>query len=61
MVEERDAPAPRSFVDEIAFDDAIELAEYARTKLGKKKIVLMGQSTGSLLGLKVAQKRPERA
>lgn len=40
-------------------DDAIELAEYVRGKLGKRKLVLVGQSTGSLLGLKVAQRRPD--
>lgn len=40
-------------------DDAIELAEYVRGKLGKQKLVLVGQSTGSLLGLKVAQRRPD--
>ena len=40
-------------------DDAIELAEYARRKLGKKKIVLVGQSAGTALGLKVAQARPD--
>lgn len=40
-------------------DDAIELAEYARKKLGPKKIVLVGQSAGSELGLQAAQRRPD--
>lgn len=40
-------------------NDAIELSEYVLKKLGKRKLVLVGQSTGSLLGLKVAQRRPD--
>ena len=40
-------------------NDAIELAEYALKKLGKQKLVPVGQSTGSLLGLRVAQRRPD--
>jgi pimeloyl-ACP methyl ester carboxylesterase len=40
-------------------DDAIALTEYALKKLGKAKLVLVGQSAGSALGLKVAQRRPD--
>src|SRR3954470_4094286 len=40
-------------------EDAVELAEHARKKLGKRKLILVGQSAGSLLGLKVAQRRPD--
>jgi len=40
-------------------DDAIALTEYALKKLGKTKLVLVGQSAGSALGLKVAQRRPD--
>ena len=40
-------------------DDAIELTEYIASKLGTKKLVLMGQSAGTVLGLKVAQRRPD--
>ena len=52
------AAMPRFNLDRVV-DDAIELAEYARAKLGQKKIVLVGQSAGSALGLKVAQRRPD--
>jgi pimeloyl-ACP methyl ester carboxylesterase len=40
-------------------DDAIALTAYALKKLGKTKLVLVGQSAGSALGLKVAQRRPD--
>jgi pimeloyl-ACP methyl ester carboxylesterase len=40
-------------------EDAIALTEYVLKKLGKKKLVLVGQSAGSALGLKVAQRRPD--
>ena len=53
-----EAAMPAFNLDRVV-NDAIELAEYARKKLGKKKLILVGQSTGSLLGLKVAQRRPE--
>ncbi len=39
--------------------DTVALTEYALKKLGKKKLVLAGQSAGSALGLKVAQRRPD--
>lgn len=40
-------------------DDAIELIELLRQKYGKRKIVLVGHSWGSLLGLAVATARPD--
>lgn len=40
-------------------DDAIELIELLRTKYGKRKVVLMGHSWGSVVGLSVALKRPD--
>ena len=40
-------------------DDAIELIELLRQKYGKRKIILLGHSWGSLLGLSVAAKRPD--
>ena len=39
--------------------DAAEVAEYARTKLGKPKIILVGHSWGSILGVRLAKKRPD--
>lgn len=53
-----EAAMPAFKLDRVV-NDAIELAEYARRKLAKRKLVLVGQSTGSLLGLKVAQRRPD--
>ncbi len=40
-------------------DDAIAVADHVLKKLGKKKLVLIGQSAGTVLGLKVAQRRPD--
>jgi len=56
---ERNGAAMPRFNLQRVLDDAIELAEYARAKLGKTKVVLVGQSAGSLLGLKVVQARPD--
>ena len=39
-------------------DDGIELTEYLCTHLGKKKIIVIGSSTGTLVGLIMAHKRP---
>lgn len=40
-------------------DDTIELIDLLRKKYGKRKILLMGHSWGSFLGLAVATKRPD--
>ncbi len=40
-------------------DDTIELIEQLRQRYGKRKVVLMGLSWGSMVGLMVAQKRPD--
>jgi pimeloyl-ACP methyl ester carboxylesterase len=39
-------------------DDAIELIELLQKRYGKRKVVLMGHSWGSIIGLSVAVKRP---
>jgi pimeloyl-ACP methyl ester carboxylesterase len=39
--------------------DGIELAEYLRTTLHKKKIILLGHSFGSLLGNYIVKARPD--
>lgn len=48
---------------ELSFDrlalDGIEVAEHLRTRLGKRKIVVLAMSAGSVTGLKMIQARPE--
>lgn len=40
-------------------DDAVELIELLGKRYGKRKVVLMGHSWGSVVGLSVAVKRPD--
>src|SRR6185436_3823024 len=40
-------------------DDTIEVSDYVRKRLGKRKVVLLGWSWGSLLGIEAVHKRPE--
>jgi pimeloyl-ACP methyl ester carboxylesterase len=40
-------------------DDAIEVAEYVRKRYHKKKIILMGHSWGTVIGMSAALKRPD--
>jgi pimeloyl-ACP methyl ester carboxylesterase len=40
-------------------DDAIELIEFLRRKYGKHKVILIGHSWGSVVGLSTAAKRPD--
>lgn len=40
-------------------DDAIELIDLLRRKYGKRKVILLGHSWGSVVGLMVAAKRPD--
>jgi len=40
-------------------DDAIELIEALRSKYGKRKVILLGHSWGSMVGLSVAIERPD--
>ncbi|HVT72816.1 MAG TPA: alpha/beta hydrolase [Lacunisphaera sp.] len=39
--------------------DGIEVAEHLRRRLGKEKIVLLGHSFGSILGVKMVKSRPD--
>jgi len=39
--------------------DGIEVAEYVRTRLGQPKMILVGYSWGSVLGLELARRRPD--
>lgn len=40
-------------------DDAIEIAEYVKARYHAKKIVLMGHSWGTIIGMHAALKRPD--
>lgn len=40
-------------------DDAIEVAEHLRERYGKKKLILMGHSWGTIVAMKAALKRPD--
>jgi pimeloyl-ACP methyl ester carboxylesterase len=39
--------------------DAIEVAEHVRRRLGKRRIILVGQSWGAMLGVNVVARRPD--
>jgi len=39
--------------------DAMEVTRYALNRLGKRKLILVGQSFGAMLGLMVAKRAPE--
>lgn len=49
---------PTMTVDQLVHD-GIELAEYVRRHLGKSKIILVGHSFGSVLGVTMAHRRPD--
>lgn len=40
-------------------DDAIEVAEHIRRKYGQRKLILMGHSWGTIIGMGAALKRPD--
>jgi len=40
-------------------DDAIEVAEHLRQRYGKRKLILMGHSWGTIIGMGAALKRPD--
>ena len=50
--------SPDMTMDRFALD-AIEIAEHVRRRLGKRKIVLVGQSWGAALGVHVVKRRPD--
>jgi pimeloyl-ACP methyl ester carboxylesterase len=55
--------APESIADSIRIqryvDDAIEVAEHLRKRYGKQKLILMGHSWGTVVGMHAALKRPD--
>jgi pimeloyl-ACP methyl ester carboxylesterase len=52
------AVAPTLTVERLV-QDGIELAEYLRKRLAQDKIILVGHSFGSLLGIRMARARPD--
>jgi pimeloyl-ACP methyl ester carboxylesterase len=40
-------------------DDAVEIAEHVRTRFSQRKVILVGQSCGSLLGVHAIKRRPD--
>jgi pimeloyl-ACP methyl ester carboxylesterase len=50
--------APTMTVDQMA-QDGIEVAEFLRTHLHKEKVILVGGSWGSFLGIHMVKKRPD--
>jgi pimeloyl-ACP methyl ester carboxylesterase len=55
----RNPSAPEDMTLERLTQDAIEIAEYAQDKLDKDKLVLVGQSWGSMIGWTAALRRPD--
>ena len=53
-----DAIAPTMTLDRMT-QDGIELAEYLRIRLHKEKLVLVGHSWGSFLGIHIVKQRPD--
>jgi len=55
--------APESISDSIRIsryvDDAIEVAEHIRQKYGKRKLILMAHSWGTVVGMAAALRRPD--
>src|SRR5262249_12629821 len=50
--------APTSTLERMV-KDGVEIAEYLRKSLGKEKIILVGHSFGSILGVLMARARPD--
>ncbi len=40
-------------------DDVVEIAQHLQSRLSQRKVILVGQSWGSLLGVNVIKRRPE--
>lgn len=56
---EADAGLARTVNRKQYISDAIELIETLRTEFGQRKIILVGQSWGTVLALEVAHRRPD--
>jgi pimeloyl-ACP methyl ester carboxylesterase len=54
----RDGAAREMSLDRVA-QDGIALAQFLRRRLGKRKIVVLGHSWGTMVGLRMVTQRPE--
>lgn len=52
-------PDPATLTPQRYVDDAIELIQLLETRYGKRKIIVVGHSWGSVVGLSVAIQRPD--
>jgi pimeloyl-ACP methyl ester carboxylesterase len=52
------AKMPDVSIDRIS-RDGIELADYLRLRLGRKKIIVLGHSWGSIIAVAMVKRRPE--
>jgi pimeloyl-ACP methyl ester carboxylesterase len=55
----RNGPSTPGMTVERMADDAVEVAEHVRRRMGKSKIVLAGHSWGAYLGLRAIRRRPD--
>jgi|HubBroStandDraft_1064217.scaffolds.fasta_scaffold19623_3 pimeloyl-ACP methyl ester carboxylesterase len=55
----KNGPSTPGMTIERMADDAIEVAEHVRRRLGKSKVILVGHSWGAILGLHAIKRRPE--
>lgn len=51
--------APEKDSIDLRINDVIEIAEYLRKRFKQKKVVLLGHSWGSILGINTIKKRPD--
>lgn len=55
----RNGPSTPDMTLDRMIDDAIEVAEHVRGRLSQRKVILVGQSWGSFLGVHVIKRQPE--
>ena len=55
----RNGPSTPDMTFDRLVDDAIEVAQHVRDRLSQRKVILVGQSAGSLLGVHVIKRRPD--
>ncbi len=56
---DKNGPSTPDMTFERITQDAVEVTQYVRRRLGRRKLILVGHSWGSLLGLRVVRLRPD--